>query len=136
MTREELKKMSNEEYAEFLQKRAMKDGLEIMDELGYKNTPLGQATNITPVDDFRERGLACSFEHCIQQLPFVPQELTAFHPAWQYVRCLAFSRACPGGPIQVLNCFGKPDEANIAQKEPEVSAPAETKVSKKPEKTK
>jgi len=137
------KDMTDQEYIEFIEKRDIKTGIEIMDSIGYKNTPLGQSNDVTPHTDFRKVGLSCPFEHCILSMPPVPVELGAYHKNWPFVRCNRFGRACPGGTIQIMQCFGEKKEPKPADesaqnkdvqvKDDKAADPVpETKLPKKP----
>jgi len=119
------KALSDEEFQKALQERSVQEGLEIMENLGFKNIPLGQATNVTPVDNWREVGLACRFEHCILQMPEPlvlstangPVNLFNTHHALAATVCPNFGRVCPGGVLQVLQCFGVPEKEEPADGE-------------------
>jgi hypothetical protein len=114
--------MSEKEYFEALEKRTVQEGLEIMESLGFKNTPMGMATDITPVTEWRKLGLACAFEHCILSMPepiFLvvngqPVNLMETHPGFMQSVCPRFKRVCPAGVLQVIHCF--PPEQQKAEK--------------------
>jgi len=133
------KALSDEEFEKALQERSIQEGLEIMESLGFKNIPLGQATNVTPVDNWREVGLACRFEHCILSMPEPlilstasgPVNLFATHHAMAATICPRFGRICPGGVLQVLQCFGQSAEEDISSEEK--VEPKEAEVSETPE---
>jgi len=111
-------KLEGQEREEALSGRSAKDGLEIMESLGFKNTPLGTATDMTPIEDWKKRGLACQFEHTIANMPQMPfvgfgQTVVPMDKLQQNMNlfvCRRFNRMCPAGVLQVLKCFGKPQE--------------------------
>jgi len=56
--------------------------------------PVRSSEQMQPKEDWREDGLVCPYEHCIDSAPITggPQ------------RCPVFGHDCPGGPAQVERC--------------------------------
>jgi len=57
---------------------------------------VGYSLNLKPNEHWKEQGLICRFEHCIERMPLK-------HEPWEG-SCGFFGHDCPGGTTQVATC--------------------------------
>ena len=59
--------------------------------------PIGYVPDFAPRADFRERGLLCPYEHCIELMPLA-------HSGPTEKNCPMWGHDCPGGTNQIEAC--------------------------------
>lgn len=66
----------------------------------YGSIDIGNVLNTTiPNDDYKEMGLLCPWQHCVNVMPFHGGSLDEYS-------CPFFGRDCPDGKEQVAKCRG------------------------------
>lgn len=71
-----------------------------------KSTPVGYSINLAPNKHWREQGLICAYEHCIEMmdLPYPRTEGC----------CPVFGHLCPSGIGQIIICKEQEIELRVA----------------------
>jgi len=82
----------------------------------YGDVSLGYSKDISPNDKWREMGLQCEWEHCIEMMPCNK------HPV-----CPIFGHLCPGGEHQADKCNLHGKEVRDAVKKSKATNLAEFK---------
>jgi hypothetical protein len=62
--------------------------------------PIGYSENMEPLEDWKEKGMTCPYEHCIERSPLRLEQ----HEG----SCPVYGHDCPGGASKARACRERP----------------------------